>query len=116
MPQRRITKLGATYFSVVALFTLFDPTKLPTVALIVPFLLLFFAFYFTVSEITQYQLSSVGSTQYRMRVALMAGFPTLLLLLQSIGQLSGWEFLLVGAVFCGMYFYLVNLPVLPSRN
>ena len=111
----RIIRLLTMYALTILLLVLSDPTKLPSAVLITPFALLFIAVYFTVIEIMLLfrdgnQGRGVGMSAYRPRMtaALMAGFPVLLLVLQSIGQLTSWDVLTVIALFIIAYFYIIK--------
>lgn len=85
------------------LFASSDPGHLPSAALVVPFALIFIVLFVGLSSLIGHTLS----VQKRLRVALLgATLPTLLLVLQSLGQLTVRDMFTAMALFCIAYFYL----------
>ncbi|HLC91511.1 MAG TPA: hypothetical protein VJC09_00500 [Candidatus Saccharimonadales bacterium] len=88
-----------------------NPTKLSIAWLIVPFIWLFASLYYTVQLIIDVFRPS-GGRHSRRRVsitAVSAAIPTLLLLLDSINQLSVKDILIVVALGIGGLFYITKL-------
>ncbi|HEY1835201.1 MAG TPA: hypothetical protein VGG13_00035 [Candidatus Saccharimonadales bacterium] len=110
----RIIRLLAAYALIIFLLVLSDPAKLPSALLIIPFVLLFFAVYTTAIEITflfrasEHRVVEGRWRRPQMTAALIAGFPVLLLVLQSIGQLTPWDVLTVITLFIITYFYIIK--------
>lgn len=125
MKQRivRVAKVLAAWICTVLLLIATNPSKLPSALLIVPFLLLFIAIYLTVKEILhlmrggdQNKIVGMKASRPRLIAALIAAFPVLLLVLQSIGQLTAWDILTVVALFIVAYFYIIKTSVVfPGR-
>ena len=84
-----------------------DPQKLPSMVLVVPFVLLYIA----VASVLSFLLGLFGvSTRARLRFGLLAAaIPLLLLVLQSLGQLTLRDVLVILALFIVAYFYISRL-------
>jgi hypothetical protein len=91
----------------VLLFTT-DPSRVPSIILFLPFILLFVC----LMTIILYLLGMKGITGRKgVKVAgLCAGVPLALLVLQSIGQLTLRDVLVITALFVVSYFYLLRSP------
>lgn len=77
-------------------FSSTEPRKLPTVILVVPFIL----FFVTILIVIRFFIDSL-------RVALLvSAFPTLLVVLRSLGQLTLRDIITTAALFGIAYFYL----------
>jgi hypothetical protein len=106
---------------ILLLFT--NPSKLPSALLIAPFILLFLSIYVTVLEVMKLmrggdlnKIVGLRASRPRLIAGLIAGFPILLLVLQSIGQLTAWDVLTVVALFIIAYFYIIKSSVVfPGR-
>jgi hypothetical protein len=89
-----------------------NPHDVASVFLIVPFVLLFFIIFFAAIELIRLLRAEdekvMGFSLQRPRLVgfLVAGFPVLLLILQSIGQLTWRDGLTAGALFLIAYFYV----------
>lgn len=107
----------------VLLLVVTNPSKLPSALLIAPFLLLFISIYISVKEVMhmlrggeQDKIVGLKAARPRLIAGLIAGFPVLLLVLQSIGQLTAWDVLTVVAIFIIAYFYVLKSSVaFPGR-
>ena len=125
MKQRifRVAKILLPWLIILLLLLLSSPSRLPSAVLIVPFLLLFIAIYVTVKEVMhllrggeQNKIVGMRASRPRLIAGLVAGFPVLLLVLQSIGQLTAWDVLTVVALFIVAYFYIIKSSVVfPGR-
>ena len=120
---KKVLKVLALWVCTVPLLILTNPTKLPSALLTAPFLLLFAAIYMTAKEILYLMSSGEQNKVIGMRVSrprliavLIAAFPVLLLVLQSIGQLTTWDILTVVVLFIVAYFYIIKTAVVfPGR-
>lgn len=96
--------------SLVAILMLFfttDPNKVPSFILPIPFLLLF-VFLLLASS---WALQKYADMNFRrsLRVGVLcAAIPTVLLVLQSIGQLTVKDVLTIGILFLVSYFYIAR--------
>ncbi|HSX35863.1 MAG TPA: hypothetical protein VLH84_02925 [Patescibacteria group bacterium] len=87
-----------------------QPHSLPQVVLIAPFILLFVSLALFVAVLLA--LKSKGLTVRHLRLgALAASLPILLLILQSIGQLTLRDVATTGALFVLGYFYMARRAV-----
>lgn len=108
-----IKAAGFSILTLLALFLLTSPSQLPSVFLITPFFLLFAIILVTVIVI----LSKNGvSRSRRHRVSLLIATPVVLLLvLQSLGQLTLRDTAVVMILFGLGYFYISRLAIAPTR-
>ena len=84
-----------------------DPQKLPAAALIVPFALVFIVFASIIYYIGGYLGLSKGA---RVRAGLVgAAVPAVLMILQSLGQLTPRDALVIFSLFALVYFYMSRL-------
>ena len=111
----RILRSVALYLFVILLLMVTSPKNIPSVLLIVPFVLLFVANFMTVTVILDRingRINAPSARVYfsrpRMIAVLIAGFPVLLLVLQSIGQLTVRDTLTACVIFILAYFYIVK--------
>lgn len=101
-------KLAGSCLLILA-FLLFttNPQTLPSVVLIVPFVLVFWIIFF--------MLVFIGLSRGMPRAKLVraggfgAALPTLLLILQSLGQLTPRDVFTVLVLFCIAYFYMTRI-------
>ncbi|HJQ07852.1 MAG TPA: hypothetical protein VJ836_00035 [Candidatus Saccharimonadales bacterium] len=93
-------------FLVILLLTT-QPRSLPSFLLILPFLLLFSILSFTLAGLFQ----KVGvSRRKSVRLGVLGSLlPVMLLILQSIGQLTLRDLLTMAALFCIGYFYFSRI-------
>ena len=103
----KLTGLSSIILLLLLLST--DPQGLPSVVLVAPFILLFIA----VSAAVSHALNTYGLfKQKRLRIGLVsAAIPVLLLVLQSLGQLTLRDTLAIFALFGVAYFYISRLGV-----
>lgn len=89
------------------------PAQLPATMLILPFLLIFVVFTLLCIGFLRWQGLPAGKS---IRLSLMgAALPMLILILQSLGQLTIRDLLTIVALFGIMYFYLSRITR-PSRE
>ena len=103
--KKRILVLGALYLGVAGFLVLTNPASLPLPMLVVPFLLLFAALYFTVELLLSRYLPNLGSRAQHALSLSLTSLPILLLILQSIGQLSARDLLITAGLVGGLVFY-----------
>lgn len=98
---------GICGVALLCMLLLTDPQELPSIALIVPFALLFI----TLAAGTLFGLGAYGvSGRRKFRIGLIASaIPVALLVLQSLGQLTLLDALVILAVFGIAYFYVSRL-------
>jgi preprotein translocase subunit YajC len=102
--KRKLIIAAGSLAALLVLFMSTDPAKVPSFLLIVPFILLFVSLMFIISSFLQYK----GYTKNRSLqvAALSTAAPVLLLVLQSIGQLTIRDILTVAILFALSYFYM----------
>jgi hypothetical protein len=101
-------------YVVTALFIMLtNPVGLPSVLLIIPFVLVFFCLYLSILAIIDFFRSAEDQTvvglkfrRPRLLAAVTAGFPVLLLVLQSIVQLTIWDVAITLVIFLLVYMYV----------
>ncbi len=108
---RKIALYALTYASLPLFLMLTSPRDLPIVALLVPFLLFFIILFFTFTILIRVFSSGVTVRKRRITAGAMAMFPVLLLLLQSIGQLSLRDVTIVIALMTIIVFYVMRSDI-----
>ena len=102
-----------------------NPKSIASILLIVPFIFFFFAIFFAVLLLFEGLNSDDGKknilrkrvTRPRLVAVLVAGFPILLLVLQSIGQLTLRDTITACVIFLLAYFYIAkSAPVAPYKH
>jgi hypothetical protein len=107
----KIALVGSTILLLILLTT--DPRQIPSVVLVAPFLLIFVIVTATVAHLLG--LYSLFERR-RVRVGIVcAAIPVLLLVLQSLGQLTLRDTLALFALFAVAYFYISRLGVRPTN-
>ena len=86
-----------------------DPYKLPLVLIVIPFLLVGLTVFLIVKSILG--ISPLPETKVRLIAAIMTALATLLLVFQSLHQLSIRDFLIVVALLVGLTLYLRRIDV-----
>lgn len=103
-------KIAAVTGSVLLLFLLgTDPQQLPSVLLTAPFVLLFIV----TASLASFALGSLQISRQKKTklVVVVATVPVLLLVLQSLGQLTVRDVLAVTVLFGVAYFYISRFSV-----
>lgn len=105
--MKRDLYLGATcFFLLLGMFLGFDPNKLPSFLLILPFIFIFISvFAFVTFSCQKYGMGRTKSVRVGI---LCAGIPTMLLVLQSIGQLTIRDVLTLSVLFILSFFYIAR--------
>jgi hypothetical protein len=116
--KRRIVRIGLLVAALALLLALANPQAVPSVLLIVPFVLLFFVIFLSVLQVVGFLRSHdddkiAGFSLRRPWVvaALVAGIPVLMLILQSIGQLTVRDVVTILVLFSVAYFYIARSSV-----
>lgn len=106
--SRHLLIAGSSLVLLLVLLFTTDPSRVPSIILFLPFLLLFGG----LMTVILYLLGLKGLTGRKaMKVAgLCAGVPLSLLVLQSIGQLTLRDVLVITALFVVSYFYILRSP------
>jgi len=111
--MKRVVKIvGIAGASLVTIVTTTQPARLPSVVLIVPFVLMFAILALTIALAIAWQQGNM--TFKAIRAGCMAALlPILLIVLQSVGQLTFRDGLTLAALFVITYFYMskVNAAV-----
>ncbi len=112
--QKKIQKLVAlavVYASLPLLLLLTDPQKLPLIALVLPVVLIFVICFVTVLLIVRLVRPSTGATKQRVIAFLSALLPTLIIVLQSIQQLSTKDVLIVLSLWLVFVWYMQKVDI-----
>jgi len=102
--KRKLHIAAGCFIALAALFLGIDPNKVPSFMLVLPFILLFALLLSGISYLLEWQ--GVGSKKSLKVAGLCASLPILLLVLQSIGQLTLRDVLTVALLFVVSYFYV----------
>jgi len=97
--------IGIVVFGCLLLFTT-NPQKMPLPVLIMPFVLIFVLLWLPLRMILRYFYPFTAKRKISIFAALMAVFPVICLLLQSVGQFSSRDFITLIALFVVLWFYL----------
>jgi hypothetical protein len=118
--SKKVFKIGATYVAAIIFLLSTSPKKLPSVMLVIPFALFFLALYLSAKTVLERneEQSRQGAQVLRPRLGafLAAGFPVLLLVLQSIGQLTVKDLGTAVAIFTISYFYVARFSADVSNS
>jgi cobalamin synthase len=94
------------------------PSKVPAVLLIAPFMALFIFLFLMILEIIRFlgpdedeNGAIVHLKRPRLMAALLAGFPVLLLVLQSVVELTVWDILIAVAITILAYVYIARSAI-----
>ncbi len=106
-------RLVGLYVATVLFLMTTDPSRLPSVFLIIPFAAIFSCLYFTIMTVVHYFRSEDSETvvgfkvrRPRLLAGVVAGFPVLLLILQSVVQLTIWDVAITLVIFLLVYMYV----------
>jgi hypothetical protein len=120
---KRIVKPALMYAAGILFLLFTNPKSMPSLFLIVPFILFFIANYLLVvvllglfdGDIPSERKKS-SKTHPRLVAALISGFPTLLFILQSIGQLTARDTITTLVIFLLAYFYVARISPTSSKR
>ncbi|MDZ7744338.1 MAG: hypothetical protein U5K77_01075 [Candidatus Saccharibacteria bacterium] len=108
----RVVIFGGSVVMLLGIITLSNPNNVPLPLLILPFLLVFFIVYQIFSSILYRWFPNI-SRQFRGWLAIVSAIlPVLLLILQSIGQLSVRDLLITLGLLGGLTFYFKKTDLL----
>lgn len=118
--RKRIT-LGLVFGTLLVCCLLFlDPRSLPAPFLFVPFGLFFCASFLLLRELLSFASQKLHAKLSSSRVARIAfafsGLPTFLLLIQSVGQVRGYDIIISLILFGAIDFYLARSPFAAFRD
>ncbi len=106
----RISRIVLLAVGLLLLLTLLHPARVPALLLVAPFIVMFGVFYWTVLELLHFSRprdteSNMSKHIYRPRLlaGIIAGFPVLLLVLQSVIELNRWDILIALGIFLLAY-------------
>lgn len=102
---KRPLTVAFLYISVPAFMLVTNPESLPLPLLVIPFLLLFAALYLTARQFLGRFSANLGERPQKIVAFTLAGLPVLLIILQSIGQLSIRDLLITLGLVAGLIFY-----------
>jgi len=105
MTHKISSMIPVVFLTCVLLFTVLNPARLPSAILILPFALFFWLLYLIIIELVSRPRPYAFAVRRR-QVVFIAAFPVVLLVLESLGQLSVWDALMVMIIFGGAYFYI----------
>jgi len=95
---------GICLVAVLLLFMFTDPNKIPSFVLMIPFVLLFVLLSSLITIVLRTQ--GVGDSRSMKMGLILASVPLILLVLQSIGQLTLRDVLTIAVLFVISYFYV----------
>lgn len=106
----RLTRIVVLIVTLLVFLMATHPVRVPALMLVAPFIIMFMILYYAALEVIRYfqpeaaegDVPSVVSRP-RLLAALLAGFPVLLLVLQSIMELNRWDVLIASAIFLLAY-------------
>lgn len=104
--KKRILLFGLLAIMLIALFLGTNPQQLPSVFLVMPFLVIFSALFWGAKWFILRRYSNIRKAN---RIAVLcASLPTLLLVLQSLGQLTIKDVGITTVLFILSYFYIAR--------
>ncbi len=101
--------IGALYLSFPLLLMFTNPENLPLPLLMLPMLLLFVAFLATVLLVLKRIKPEMNRSKRRIIAVLFAVLPTLLIILQSIQQLSARDVIIVFGLWTLLGWYMLRI-------
>jgi hypothetical protein len=107
--KRSLYIAGICLLTLILLFTTVDPNRVPSFMLVLPFILLFILLVSFISFFLQQQ--GVDGKKGIKIAALCSCLPMLLLVLQSIGQLTMRDVLVVLLLFGLSFFYISKASI-----
>lgn len=83
-----------------------NPERMPLPVLILPFIIIFILLWLILRIVLRYFYPGLTKSKMRVFAALLAAFPVVCLLLQSVGQFSSRDFITLSALIVVLWFYL----------
>jgi hypothetical protein len=106
--KRTVRVIGIAGVSLLTLVTATQPARLPSIVLIVPFVLMFAILALTIALLIAWRHEVLGFRAIRAG-CMAAVLPIVLLVLQSVGQLTLRDGLTLAALFGITYFYMSKI-------
>lgn len=111
----RMARIGLVTLALLVFLMTTHPVRVPAMLLVAPFIAMFVILYLLALEVIWYfqpdaSEGDVPSVIHRPRLlaALLAGFPVLLLVLQSIMELNRWDVIIASAIFVLAYLMIAR--------
>jgi hypothetical protein len=112
--MKRVVKvIGIASLSLATILTTTQPARLPSIVLIVPFVLMFAILALTIAMLIAWRHRVMPFKAIRAG-CMAALLPILLIVLQSVGQLTFRDGLTLVALFVITYFYMSKVNAAPS--
>lgn len=111
---KRNTIYAALYASLPLFLLSTNPEKLPLPLIIMPFILLFIILFFSAIKLFKMYASSFETSKRYILAGFLAGFPVLIMVFQSLHQLSWKDALIIGGLLIGSMWYLKRLDLYKS--
>ena len=115
---QRLIRIGVVGLATILFLMASQPSEIPAVLLIAPFIGIFLFLYFSIVEVIRFlgpdedeNGAIVQVRRPRLMAATMAGFPALLLVLQSVVQLTIWDVLITFTIMLLAYIYISRSSV-----
>lgn len=103
--KKKLIKLGLFYLFVAGFFVLFNPDQLPLIFLLLPFILIFLTLYVTIVLVLR-TFFSLRKRSEQLIAGSISIMPTLLLVIQSITQLTIRDVLLAISIVVVAVWYI----------
>ena len=107
--NRKLYIVGFLLLALTVLLSNTDPRRIPPFLLVLPFIIIFAILFNVVLMILD--LIRTQSAENKKLAGLCAGLPSLLLILQSIGQLTARDVLIIIVLFVVSYFYILKTAI-----
>lgn len=109
MMKKPLVVIAACSLLLLGIFFATDPEKVPAFALVLPFVLCAIILFTAIVWLLRLKGVSRGKA---IRVAVLcSGLPMIVLVLQSVGQLTIKDVIALTAVFLLSYFYMSRIPM-----
>ena len=118
----RVLRIAALIMATVIFLCTTNPTSLPAMLLVVPFVAMYASLYYVVLEVIRFigaddeSGAIVRLRRPRLAAAIVAGFPILLLVLQSIVELTVWDIIIALGILLLGYLYVARGSVSFGRQ
>ena len=111
----RMVRIGILALALLVFLMTTHPVRVPALLLVAPFIGMFAILYLIALEIIRYLQPDTSEGDVptvvmrpRLLAALLAGFPVLLLVLQSIMELNRWDVIIASAIFVLAYLMIAR--------
>lgn len=115
---QRLIRIGVVGLATILFLMLSQPSEIPAILLITPFIGIFCFLYLSIIEVVRFlgpdedeNGAIIQVRRPRLMAAAMAGFPSLLLVLQSVVQLTVWDVLITFTIMLLAYIYISRSSV-----